>query len=344
MPWHSLPRRLDVARGWGSAAHTCCCRAACPAAAHGPSQLAALVLACWFLEPSAPSQPSLTLPSPAFCPWACWQDKNPDNKEASEKKFKEVSEAYDVLSDPQKRAVYDQFGEEGLKNGMGGGPGAGFGGGPGGGFHYTPRAAEDIFAELFRGFGSGGFGSFRSRGSGGAPSGMPFGSSHEDFADFFGGMGGGSMPGGMPYGMGGMPGGMNGHTHGCGGRAGRRKKDPPIERTLQCSLEELYRGSTRKMKIRRRRVDGAGVGYREEEEVLQIDVRPGWKGGTKITFQEKGEREEGVVGWDGTEVWEREPVWWRGAGRKAGTKTTVRRRVSDSKHDGGNVMVGAGQV
>jgi curved DNA-binding protein CbpA len=38
------------------------------------------------------------------------QDKNPDSKEAAEKKFKEVSEAYEVLSDPDKRQIYDQVG------------------------------------------------------------------------------------------------------------------------------------------------------------------------------------------------------------------------------------------
>eukprot|EP00287_Rhodomonas_sp_CCMP768_P012092 CAMPEP_0196725918 /NCGR_PEP_ID=MMETSP1091-20130531/7324_1 /TAXON_ID=302021 /ORGANISM="Rhodomonas sp., Strain CCMP768" /LENGTH=74 /DNA_ID=CAMNT_0042068257 /DNA_START=1 /DNA_END=221 /DNA_ORIENTATION=+ len=41
-------------------------------------------------------------------------DKNPDNIQEAEKKFKEIAEAFDVLSDPQKRKVYDQFGEEGL--------------------------------------------------------------------------------------------------------------------------------------------------------------------------------------------------------------------------------------
>jgi len=48
---------------------------------------------------------------------------HPDkNKSAgAEEKFKEIGEAYDVLSDPKKRQIYDQFGEEGLKGGAGGG-------------------------------------------------------------------------------------------------------------------------------------------------------------------------------------------------------------------------------
>ena len=55
-------------------------------------------------------------------------DKNPGDAEAEEK-FKEIAEAYDVLSDPQKRQRYDQFGHAGVGGASGSGGFGGFGGG-----------------------------------------------------------------------------------------------------------------------------------------------------------------------------------------------------------------------
>lgn len=61
-------------------------------------------------------------------------DKNQENQEWATKKFADVAEAYEVLSDAEKRSIYDQFGEEGLKHGGADGGGGGGGGFPGGGF------------------------------------------------------------------------------------------------------------------------------------------------------------------------------------------------------------------
>ena len=79
-------------------------------------------------------------------------DKNPVKKKEAEAKFKQISEAYDVLSDPQKRQIYDLYGEEGIKSAELSSPG-GFGGGGGGGGanRFNPRNADDIFAEIFGG-------------------------------------------------------------------------------------------------------------------------------------------------------------------------------------------------
>lgn len=81
-------------------------------------------------------------------------DKNPGDKEAEEK-FKEINEAYEVLSDETKRNNYDQFGHEGV-NGQGFGGAGGFGGQGFGGF-------DDIFGDIFGDMFGGGFGGGRPR-------------------------------------------------------------------------------------------------------------------------------------------------------------------------------------
>src|SRR5262245_16305695 len=96
-------------------------------------------------------------------------DMNPGNK-AAEEKFKQISVAFDVLSDAKKRALYDEFGEDAIKmgfdakkaeayrayrsSGVSGGPG-------GGGFDFGGNAdVNSIFEQIFRGMGGMGFDPF----------------------------------------------------------------------------------------------------------------------------------------------------------------------------------------
>ena len=68
-------------------------------------------------------------------------DKNPTNKEEAEQRFREIAEAYEVLSDDDARKNYDRYGKEGLKGNRGGD-------GPFRNFKF--RNANDIFKDMFK--------------------------------------------------------------------------------------------------------------------------------------------------------------------------------------------------
>jgi len=124
-------------------------------------------------------------------------DKNPPEKRIdAERIFILVSQAYDILSNPVKRKIYDQYGEEGLQYGGAAPPrhsSSSRGNAPSSPCNYNPRSADDIYNDFFR----------RENG----------------FA---------------------------------------KKKDDPIEKTLFFTLEELYNGTVRRVKITRTVVNYAG--------------------------------------------------------------------------------------
>ncbi|CAH2075747.1 unnamed protein product, partial [Thlaspi arvense] len=206
-------------------------------------------------------------------------DKNPTNKAEAEAKFKQLSEAYEVsqflpyvsfdcgtllpLPVGVSRVNYNYWasfhpftGEEGLKD-MPPPGSSGFSDG------FNPRNAEDIFAEFF---GSSPF-EYTPK------SGVRNTKFQSEGGGTFAGFGGNENMF---------------RTYSCNGAgANWPKKPPPIESKLPCTLEELYNGSTRKMKISRTVVDFNGQAL-PESEILTIDVKPGWKKGTKITFPDKG--------------------------------------------------------
>ena len=70
-----------------------------------------------------------------------FQNKSP----GAEEKFKEIAEAYEILSDKKKREIYDKYGEEGLNRGGGGGGG----GGGNANFHHNFRDPQEIFKNFF---------------------------------------------------------------------------------------------------------------------------------------------------------------------------------------------------
>lgn len=208
---------------------------------------------------------------------------HPDkNKEpGAEEKFKEVAEAYEILSDPKKKEIFDKYGEDGLKmggsspNGTQGHPG--FSGHPGSGFSYTWSGDPNETFKMF-------FGNQN-----------PFGSFFDEDDDMNGF--GGGFPGMFRFpgsSFGGVPGGLH-QQMGAQTSSKKKTQDPPIYHDLLVSLEDIASGTTKKMKISRKILQNDGRSSRSEDKVLTIDVKPGWKAGTKITFPREGDQSPNTI-------------------------------------------------
>ncbi|KAL7922422.1 hypothetical protein ACQKWADRAFT_79282 [Trichoderma austrokoningii] len=242
-------------------------------------------------------------------------DKNKDNPNASEK-FKECSQAYEILSDPEKRKIYDQYGLEFLlrggapppegaqgaspfAGGAGGMPGGfggfDFGGIPGGGggtrtFHFSTGGngskaynftnPEDIFTEFMRSGGMHGGG---------------VGGDDDDFG-FFGSSSFGPGANGGGGGGGGGPRPARTRARSGFAEAPRDREPTPmittVERPLPLSLEELYKGTTKKMKIKRKVYDDSGTRV-QTDQILEVPIKPGLKKGSKIKFNGVGDQIQG---------------------------------------------------
>lgn len=156
--------------------------------------------------------------------------------------------------------------------GMGGMPGGArsfhfsTGGGGGGGRRgFSFSSADSIFSDFLR-QNAGGMG---------------------DDDDFFANFGGGGRPSG---------GGRSFRDASGPGPKTRRPPTPEVttlEKPLPVSLEELFKGTLKRMRIKRKTFDPETGKRNMEEKVLDIDIKPGYKAGTKIKFKGVGDQEEG---------------------------------------------------
>eukprot|EP01134_Creolimax_fragrantissima_P000442 CFRG0442T1 len=200
-------------------------------------------------------------------------DKNKDPDAVD--RFKEIGYAYGILSDSCKKSMYDKFGE-GVFSG-------------GGGCKVDPN---EIFKQFFGDDPCKMFSNARSGGSCPLSSAFGLGAAGLDgLHSFTAGLG--SLGDRNPFaGFGAMPMGvpMGGMSVNCGTQPKRQDKD--IEYTLECTLEELHTGMTKKMRIMQNHNSSSP---KCDSKILDIKIVPGWKAGTRIRFPKEGDRNSTAI-------------------------------------------------